>query len=85
MKQSIGYENVTFISAFSSEDAGVLTVSNRLFTLPEEAILSTFDINKNKLESISINLPTNPAAGDKECLKRCAKISKQGRNFFQRK
>ena len=43
-EQNIGCEPATFISAFSSDEPVVLTISNLLFTLPEESITSTFNI-----------------------------------------
>jgi len=74
-EQNIGCEPATFISAFSSDDPGVLTISNRLFTLPEEALTSTFNITMSQVDQIRKNLPTNPAKGTSECLNRCSLLN----------
>ena len=70
-EQNIGCEEAIFISAFSDEDPGVLTISNRMFTLPDEALQATFAENKATINKLKNGLPVNPAKGHNECLKKC--------------
>ena len=70
--QNMGCKNATFISAFNNEDPGVLTVLNRLFDIPLEALQSSFQISdQTLLQNIKNKLPPNPAAGVGECKARC--------------
>lgn len=70
-EQNLGCEEAVFLSAFSHEDPGVLTLSNRLFDLPIQALTSTFNQNGDVINAIKSNLGVNPAKGRGECLKRC--------------
>ena len=71
LKQNIGCEEGIVIAAFNNEDPGVLTVSNKLFTLPEEALEATFAQSKRVIDELREDLPTNIAAGTRQCLKTC--------------
>ena len=70
-QQNLDCQPARYISALNSEDPGVLTVSNRLFTFPLEALTATFDLSPYIVQHIKRNLPENIAAGRKECLIRC--------------
>lgn len=59
--------------AFGSDDPGVLTVSNRMFTFPDEALEATFNQTKKVIDKLRKGLPTTPAVGNEECLRRCGK------------
>ena len=70
----LGCEKATFLSAFNSEDPGVLTISTRLFksTVPDDFLKGAFNIDQAKLDQLKAGIPENPAPGfDSECLKRC--------------
>lgn len=72
-EHNIGCEEAIFMSAFSSEDAGVLTISNRLVTLPDEALEATFAEKHSFVDKLKSGLPVNPAVGTAQCLKKCGK------------
>ncbi|CAM6054393.1 unnamed protein product [Sphagnum tenellum] len=69
--QNLGCKPVTFISALNSEDPGVVTISSRAFTLPSEALQATYALSADKIEIIKKGIPSGPAKGRMECLKRC--------------
>jgi hypothetical protein len=60
-----------YISVLNNEDPGVLTISNRLFELPVEALSATFDLPMNEINAIKDRLPSTIAKGRQECLSRC--------------
>jgi hypothetical protein len=72
-EQNLGCEEAVFLSAFSHEDPGVLTISNRLFDrdMPIQALTSTFNQNNDVINALRSNLGVNPAKGRGECLRRC--------------
>ena len=70
-EQNLGCTNATFLSAFSSEDAGVLTLTNRLFAVNQEGLTSTFNQADVTIDYLRSNIGENPAKGRGECLKRC--------------
>lgn len=70
-EQNLGCKNATFLSAFSSEDPGVLTITTRLFNINQQALTSSFNQNDKKINSIRSDLVENPAMGLGECLRRC--------------
>jgi len=61
----------TFLSAFSSEDPGTLTIANRLFDINQLALTSTFNTTNELIDALRIRIPTNPALLVGECRKRC--------------
>jgi len=78
-EQNNDCEPAIFISAFSSEDPGVLQVVNRLFTFPQEALTSTFATVNATIDATRDRLPVNPAVGTPECLARCARLRRNNR------
>ena len=54
-----GCEPAIYFSALGNEDPGVLTVALRLFTLPEDALKSTFRLPKSKIDAINKTLPVS--------------------------
>ena len=70
-EHNIGCEEAIFVSAFSSEDPGALTVSTRMFTLPDESLQATFAEKQPVIDKLREDLPASPAAGTAQCLKKC--------------
>ena len=70
-QQNLDCKPVTYISSFNSEDPGVVTVSTRTFSLPNEALAVTFNVNTLDIDNIKNNLPASVAKGKIECLKKC--------------
>ena len=70
-EQNLGCTPARFLSSFSNEDPGVLTISTRLFDFPQQALTSTFSQSNNVINYLKSNLKVNPAMGNGECLKRC--------------
>jgi hypothetical protein len=61
--------NSKFLSAFSHEDPGVVTVVNRLFQAPPDVLSATFSQPDDFIEQIRENI--QPQIGSIECLRRC--------------
>ena len=71
-EQNVACTNATFLSAFSSEDAGVLQIVNRLFDITfTEALTSTLNQDETVVNYLRAALGVNPAKDRGECLKRC--------------
>jgi len=70
-QQNLGCEPVQFLSALNNEDPGVVTITTRLFTLPDEALASSFGIELPEVQLLREGLPSNPADGIAECMARC--------------
>jgi oxalate decarboxylase/phosphoglucose isomerase-like protein (cupin superfamily) len=70
-EQNLGCTNATFLSAFNHEDPGVLTITNRLFDIPTQALTSSFNTDEATIQNIKSKLSFNPAKGVGECRKRC--------------
>jgi oxalate decarboxylase/phosphoglucose isomerase-like protein (cupin superfamily) len=71
-EQNVGCTNATFLSAFSSEDAGVVQIINRFFDIEfDEAITSTLNQDQVVVDYLKKSIGTNPTMGRGECLKRC--------------
>mmetsp|Transcript_19693 Transcript_19693/g.25959 ORF Transcript_19693/g.25959 Transcript_19693/m.25959 type:complete len:226 (-) Transcript_19693:53-730(-) len=70
-QQNLGCEPIQFLSALNSEDPGVVTITTRLFTLPDEALASSFGIEIPEVQMLREGLPNNPADGIAECMQRC--------------
>ena len=71
-EQNLGCTQATFLSAFNHEDPGVLTLPNRLFDIPMQALTSSFNTtDEASLNQIKSNLVKNPAIGIGECRARC--------------
>ncbi len=54
-----GCEPAVYFSALGNEDPGVITIASRLFTLPEDALKSTFKLNSEQIDSINKTLPVS--------------------------
>ena len=67
----MGFTPATFLSAFNHEDPGVVTLPNRLFDIPVQALTSSFNNDPVTLEKIKKRLVSNPASGVGECRARC--------------
>lgn len=65
-QQNLGCGKVQFISGLNSEDPGVVTVTQRLFDLPLQAVSSSLNLVESDIFSIKTGLPLNPAQGRKE-------------------
>ncbi len=73
-EQNLSCEPAIFLSALSHEDPGTLTVSNRLFTFPDEALSSTFNLNVSDIQNIRNKVPPGALAkGLQKCLMECSK------------
>ena len=71
-EQNLGCTQATFLSAFNHEDPGVLTLPNRLFDIPIQALTSSFNTaDEATLNQIKNRLVHNPAIGIGECRARC--------------
>ena len=70
-QQNLSCRKAKYISAFNNEDPGVLTITNRLFTLPTESLSVSFNLDELQIQNIAVGLPSNVAGGRRECLKRC--------------
>lgn len=70
-QQNLGCEPVDYISGLNNEDPGVVTLPERFFQLPFEAVASSLGTSDAETLSIRAGLPANPAEGRSECLKRC--------------
>jgi oxalate decarboxylase/phosphoglucose isomerase-like protein (cupin superfamily) len=70
-QQNLGCDTVTFLAAFSHDDPGFFDESLRLFTLPDEALASTFDRSEAFVKNLGKDLPIGIARGRNECLNRC--------------
>ena len=83
-EQNLGCSNATFYSAFNSEDPGVLTLPNRLFEIPLQALTSSFNNTDTIINQLKSKLVSNPASGVGECRKRCGLFnsSSQIKNRF---
>ena len=68
---NLGCSPAKFISALNHEDPGVITISTRGFELPNIALQSTYILSDKEVEEIRSKLPSSPAEGIAECLKRC--------------
>ena len=75
-QQNLGCDTVQYLSALNSEDPGVVTLSNQVFTLPIESLISTFGIATKFLNRITKDLPTGPGEGWQNCLNRCRELNK---------
>jgi len=73
--QNLDCKPAQFISAFNSEDPGVLTVSTRTFALPDEVLTVTFNQSPDEVEALRKGLPNTVAKGREECLRRCSNSS----------
>ena len=56
--------------------SGVITISTRGFELPDIALQSTYILSEAEVKAIRSKLPSSPAVGIAECLKRCSASSK---------
>ena len=70
-EQNLGCSEATFLSAFNHEDPGVVTIPNRLFDIPIQALTSSFNSTEDTINALKARLVSNPAYGVGECLKRC--------------
>lgn len=70
-QQNLDCEPAEYISALNSEDPGVVTISTQVFTLPDEALQATFNLNAEQVKILRAGIPAGPAKGRIECLKRC--------------
>ena len=70
-QQNLGCEPVEYVSALNSEDPGVLTISQRTLTLPDEALLATLNLTPGQLRRLRNGLPDGPAKGRLACRLRC--------------
>ena len=70
-EQNLGCRKAVFLSAFSSEDAGVVTLSTRLFDFNQQSLTSTFNQTDAVINSLRESVRSNPAVGRGECLARC--------------
>ena len=70
-EQNLACTKGIFLSAFTHEDPGALSLPNRLFSLPTQAITSSFNNNEETLKMIQDKLVVSPAAGVGECRARC--------------
>lgn len=66
---NLSCEPARFLSAFSSDDPGVLTVTTRLFDAPNTVLAASFNIDDQSIENIRSRIAAN--IGYEECLKRC--------------
>ncbi len=72
-EHNIDCEPAAFISAFSNEDPGAQFVANSLFTIPQEAISASLNVENFTIDSLRNALPKpNIGKGTSECLARCA-------------
>jgi oxalate decarboxylase/phosphoglucose isomerase-like protein (cupin superfamily) len=70
-EQNLGCSKATFLSAFNSEDPGVVTIPNRLYDIPIQALTSSFNNTEDVINQLKSKLVANPAMGVGECRKRC--------------
>ncbi len=73
-------EPAQFVAATGSEDPGVLTAVNRMFTMPNDVLINTFNISQKTIDKLKSSLPVTPAFKSKydaECVERCKKLKKQ--------
>lgn len=70
-QQNLGCDTVTFLAAFSHDDPGFFDESLRLFTFPNEALASTFDMPEAFVKDLGKDLPVGIAKGREKCLTRC--------------
>lgn len=70
-QQNVSCKPAKYISALNSEDPGVVTISSRLFELPDEALQATFALDRSRIRGIRDAIPAGPAKGVYECLERC--------------
>lgn len=72
-EQNIGCDPAIFIAGFNHEDPGVSTVANNFFFgLPADVVgASLGGLNITTIEDLARFIPTNPAFGSEECLRRC--------------
>ena len=71
-EQNLGCKNAIFLSAFNHEDPGVVTLPNRLFEIPIQALTSSFNTtDADSLNQIKSKLVNNPSRGIGECRARC--------------
>lgn len=73
-QQNLGCDTVQYLSALNSEDPGVVTLSNQMFTLPVESLISTLNVGTKILDRIKNDLPVGPGKGWNNCVKRCAEL-----------
>ena len=74
-EQNLGYKRAVFLSAFSSEDPGVLTLSTRLFDFNQQSLTSTFNQTDALINLLRSSVRSNPAVGRGECLSRCVLLN----------
>ncbi|KAJ7631868.1 hypothetical protein DFH06DRAFT_1438206 [Mycena polygramma] len=65
-------EPIEFLSAFNSEDPGVLQVAQRFLGLSPDIVAATLgDLGIEDVQGLESSIPDNIAVGTDECLKRC--------------
>jgi oxalate decarboxylase/phosphoglucose isomerase-like protein (cupin superfamily) len=74
-EQNNGCTRAVFLSAFSSEDPGVVTLSTRIFDLNQEALTSTFNQTDAVINSLRDSVRPNPAVDRGSCLARCGLLN----------
>ena len=75
-------EPAVFVSAFSDEDPGVQFMPHSLFTMPQEAISATLNVNNFSIDILRNGLPQpNIGPGTSECLTRCALLKQTNTPF----
>lgn len=70
-EQNLGCTKAAFLAAFNSEDPGLLTLPNRLFTIPIQALTSSFNNTEEVINTLKEKFVRSPAAGVGECRARC--------------
>ena len=70
-QQNLDCEPAEYISALNSDDPGVLTISTRTLALPDEALQAMLNLNAGQLATLREGIPSGPAQGRIECLRRC--------------
>ena len=70
-QMNLGCKTAKYLSAFNSEDPGVVAIQLRTFMLPHQALSSAFALSESQIKYLKDSLPNNIANGRSECLKRC--------------
>ncbi|KAJ7066421.1 RmlC-like cupin domain-containing protein [Mycena amicta] len=70
-----GCEPAMFVSAFNSEDPGVLQLAQRFYGLPVDVIQATLGgLGVEEVEGLADKIPDNIAYGTDACLQRCGLV-----------
>lgn len=70
-QMNLGCKTAKYLSAFNSDDPGLVTISLQSFKFPHQALASEFQLSESQIESLKKGLPANVANGRDECLKLC--------------